>query len=82
MNALVNWTFWLTGAALWAFVLWRVGDAVLRSAIFAYRMGWRNARGLGWRAWLDWTISPPDAVGEWYWPSKSGAAMRARDELQ
>lgn len=76
---MLNWILWITGAALWGYVGYTIADAGVRTAIFAHRMGWRNARRFRISTWADWFLSPPDSVGEWYWPSKSGADMCIRD---
>lgn len=79
---MLNWIFWLTGAAVWGYVAYRTADRLIRALIFAYRMGWRRSRSFYVSSWIDMIIDPPDAVGDRYWPSKSGADMRRRDDAQ
>jgi hypothetical protein len=79
---IINWTLWLTAGAGWSYVGFVVANSAVRTVIFAYRMGWKSARRFRFRTWFGWFLSPPDAVGRWYWPSKSGAEMRARDEAE
>lgn len=74
--------FGVIGFVVSLFVILVAVERAVRFLIFVNRYGWRRARTIHLRDWIEMFVNPPDSLDGVYYPSKAGRAMKERHDLE